>query len=188
MTTLLDEVMGDKKKALNKWRARVGHEEATRISVAATTRGTSFHSSVEDYLNNRLDISSLDPFEADTFENARSTLDRIDNIRFTERGMFSMEHRIAGTVDCIAEFDGVLSIIDHKTSRAEKKESWIESYFLQETGYALMYEELTGIKVNQIVTIISVKEHHTAQVFVKQTQAYIPKLKSLITEYYRTNV
>lgn len=186
MTTLLGAVMKDKSKALEKWRKRVGVEEAEKISLKATTRGTNFHKNVELYLNNQLDFHSLDPFESQTFEAALPALNRIDNVRLIEQGLYSTTHRIAGTVDCIAEFDYIPSIIDHKTSRAEKREEWIENYFLQKTGYALMYEELTGHKIDQIVTIISVEETHSYQVFIKSAAKYKTRLLELISEYYKT--
>jgi hypothetical protein len=185
MTTLLGAVMGDKNAALDKWRKRIGVEAAQKITTAATTRGTHFHKNVELYLSNQLDFHSLDPFESQTFEAALPALNRIDNIRLIEQGMYSKTHKIAGTVDCIGEFDHIPSIIDHKTSRTEKKESWIENYFLQKTGYALMYEEMTGHKIDQIVTIISVAETHSYQVFVKSASTYKPKLIELISEYYQ---
>lgn len=186
MTTLLGAVMKDKTKALDKWRKRVGAEEAEKITVSAATRGTNFHKNVELYLNNQLDFHSLDPFESQTFEAALPALNRINNIRLIEQGLYSTTHRIAGTVDCIAEFDHIPSIIDHKTSRKEKKESWIEHYFLQKTGYAVMYEELTGHKIDQIVTLISVAETHSYQVFIKSAAQYKPRLLELISEYYET--
>lgn len=185
MTTLLGAVLKDKTKALQKWKKRVGETEAAKISVEATTKGKSFHSMAESYLKNEFDYSNLTEPEIHRFECALSSLNRIDNVRLIEQGMYSKNLRIAGTVDCIAEFDGILSVIDHKTSRSLKRESWIESYFLQETGYALMYHEMTGVKINQIVTIISVEEENFCQVFVKRTSDYEDKLMTLISEYYR---
>ena len=89
------------------------------------------------------------------FKQAKAMYDRIDNIHFQEAPLYSHEFGIAGRVDCIAEFDGVLSIIDFKTSAKRKKKEWIESYFVQETGYVKMYEERSGLKIPQIVTAIT---------------------------------
>lgn len=186
MTTLLGHVMKDKNKALQKWKARVGPAEADRISVEATTKGKSFHAMAESYLKNEFDYTNnLTEPEIHRFECALSSLNRINNVRLIEQGMYSKSLKIAGTVDAIAEFDGVLSVIDHKTSRSLKRESWIESYFLQETGYAFMYHEMTGTKIEQIVTIISVEEENFCQVFVKRTSDYEDQLMNLISEYYR---
>lgn len=173
-----------KRKSIADWRKRVGNEEANKISSRAANVGTKLHSIVEDYLNNDL---SLDKYKNDylaliLFNQAKSMLSRINNIHFQEAPLYSHEFGIAGRVDCIAEFDNKLSIIDFKTSGKEKKESWIESYFVQETGYAKMYEERSGIKVDQIVTLITCQTGDT-QIFVKDPEDYVPLLKDYIAEY-----
>jgi len=173
-----------KRKSIAEWRARVGEQEATKISTRAASAGTSLHSIVEDYLNNNLDLDKYkDKFlPLLLFKQAKSMLNRINNIHFQEAPLYSHEFGIAGRVDCIAEFDGKLSVIDFKTSAKEKKESWIESYFVQETGYAKMYEERSGIKVDQIVTLITCQNGFT-QVFIKDPNDYVPLLKDYIAEY-----
>jgi len=173
-----------KRKSIAEWRNRVGNEEANKISTRAATVGTSLHSIVEDYLNNNLDLERYkDKYLALLlFKQAKIMLERINNIHFQEAPLFSHEFGIAGRVDCIAEFDGKLSIIDFKTSSKEKKESWIENYFVQETGYAKMYEERSGIKVDQIVTLITCQSGDT-QVFIKNPDDYVPLLKDYIAEY-----
>jgi len=183
MTTMLSE-MSDKKH-LEKWKKRIGEEEAAKVTQSASTHGTGYHAIMEDYLNNRLDVNKLSHNELDTFKMAKSMVDRIDNIMFVEQSLFSQKYRIAGTVDVCAEFDKVPSIIDHKTSLRPKKKEWIYNYFLQKTGYALMLEELTGIKIEQIVTLISIREPFTEpQIFVEKTETYRAPLISLIETYH----
>ena len=173
-----------KRKSIAEWRARVGEAEANKISVRAASAGTTLHSIVEDYLNNNLDLDKYkDKFlPLLLFKQAKSMLGRINNIHFQEAPLYSHEFGIAGRVDCIAEFVGKLSIIDFKTSAKEKKESWIENYFVQETGYAKMYEERSGIKVDQIVTLVTCQNGFT-QVFIKDPDDYVPLLKDYIAEY-----
>jgi len=173
-----------KRKSIAEWRARVGEAEANKISTRAASAGTSLHSIVEDYLNNNLDLDKYkDKFlPLLLFKQAKPMLARINNIHFQEAPLYSHEFGIAGRVDCIAEFDNKLSVIDFKTSAKEKKESWIENYFVQETGYAKMYEERSGIKVDQIVTLITCQNGFT-QVFVKNPDDYVPLLKDYIAEY-----
>jgi len=173
-----------KRHSIAEWRKRVGNEEANRISHQAASAGTSLHSIVEDYLNNDLDLTKYkDKFLAlMLFKQAKSMYNRINNIHFQEAPLYSHEFGIAGRVDCIAEFDGVLSIIDFKTSAKLKQESWIENYFVQETGYAKMYEERSGIKVDQIATLITCQTGET-QVFLKKTDDYVPLLIEYIAEY-----
>ena len=172
------------RKSIAEWRARVGAEEANKISKRATTAGTTVHSMIEDYLNNELDLEKYDGkhLAKILFTQAKPMLARINNIHFQEAPLYSHEFAIAGRVDCIAEFDGKLSIIDFKTSSKEKKEEWIEGYLVQETGYAKMYEERSGIKVEQIVTLITCQTGDT-QVFIKNPDDYVPLLKDYISEY-----
>ena len=172
------------RKSIAEWRARVGAEEANKISKRATTAGTTVHSMIEDYLNNELDLEKYDGkhLAKILFTQAKPMLARINNIHFQEAPLFSHEFAIAGRVDCIAEFDDKLSIIDFKTSSKEKKEEWIEGYLVQETGYAKMYEERSGIKVEQIVTLITCQTGDT-QVFIKNPDDYVPLLRDYIQEY-----
>jgi genome maintenance exonuclease 1 len=187
MTTLLGAMLTDKK--ISEWKKKVGEEKAAKISAEATTRGKNYHSLMESYLQNTLNEEELDPFQIELLMNARKRVDNIDNVMCIEKALFSEKYRIAGTVDCIAEYNGVLSVIDHKTSSKFKKEEWIQNYFLQETGYALMFEELTGIKIDQVVTIISIKDsHYPPQVFIKKASDYKDQLINLVEEFYVNNV
>lgn len=143
------------KEGIMAWRKRVGEKEANRVSKQATTRGTSVHKLVENYLNNQsvYDEETL-PNAKSVFLAMKSALDKINNIHCLESFLFSHELGLAGQVDCIAEFDGVLSVIDFKTSRRLKKKADIGNYFMQTSAYAQMFEERTGLKVEQSVIII----------------------------------
>lgn len=162
------------------WRKRVGEDEANRVSTRASRRGTSLHAIIESYLKNEKcdDEEVLSTF---LFKICKSVVNRINNIHALEAPLYSHYLRLAGRVDCIAEYDGILSVIDFKTSSKLKKEAWIENYFVQETAYAAMYYELTGIKIEQIVTIIATEEGE-CQVFVKKD---LDKYFSLLKEYIR---
>jgi genome maintenance exonuclease 1 len=178
----------DKKASIAKWRARVGAEKAQRISTRASSRGTDFHLMAEDYLNNRYDENKFKGkfLPLMMFKNAKPILDRIDNIYAQEAALYSDHLEIAGRVDCIAEFDGELSIIDFKTSAEEKKLEWIQDYLIQETAYACMLYERYKLKVNKIVTIIACESGDT-QVFVETPKKeYLQKLIGYIDLYKKT--
>ena len=141
-------------RGLNIWRTRVGTEIATYIMQQAGIIGTAVHKLIEEYVNNKTsDEKSLLPRAH--LENIKPLLHKIDNIHFTEVALFSDELEIAGTCDCIAEYNGILSIIDFKTSRKKKQNAWIQDYFLQVTGYAKMYHEMSGIEIKQAVVMIT---------------------------------
>jgi ATP-dependent exoDNAse (exonuclease V) beta subunit len=154
------------KSSILEWRKKVGEEEANRISTRAATRGTHLHSIIEDYLNNNLveeeHKSKVLPWFM--FKSMVNVLNNISNIHLLEGALYSDVLELAGRVDCIAEYNGELAIIDFKTSTKEKKREWIEHYFAQTCAYAMMYYERTGIKVKKLVVLISC-EDGTTQVF-----------------------
>ena len=170
------------------WRKKIGEDEANRITARATQRGTAFHSLTEDYMKGELDINKYlenNPLSVRMFQSAKETLNRIDKIHCLETFLYSHYLGLAGRVDCIAEFDGELAVIDFKTSTKEKKEDWVEHYFVQETAYAAMFLERSGIEVKKIVTLIAV-EDGSIQVFEKYNlDDYLQLLKSYIEEFVR---
>ena len=171
VTTILSELS---KAGIAAWRKRVGAEEANRISTQAGFRGTKVHQICEDYLNNKPDyLDGQMPANVFTFKQIQPILDQyIDNIQYLEAPLYSDFLKTAGRVDCIAEFDGKLSIIDFKTSRKPKKKEWISNYFMQASCYAVMYEERTEIPVSRTVVIIAV-DGSEPQVFVENRDNFI---------------
>lgn len=147
-----------KKDFFQKWRKRVGEAEADKITKKATSRGTDFHTLTENYFYNIPELPKVQPLSEMLFYVAKPTLDRIDNIRALEGSLYSEFLGIAGTVDCIAEFDGELAIIDFKTSAKPKPRDWIDGYFVQCCAYACMLHELTGISVKKFVIIMACED------------------------------
>ena len=174
-----------KQAGLAKWRARVGKEKAAAISTRSASRGTAFHSITEDYLNKCLDIDQYKdhPLPVIMFEQTKKTLDRISNIYLQEAALYSDNLEVAGRVDCIGEFDGDLSIIDFKTSAEPKRELYLYDYFVQETAYACCLQELYGITVKQLVTIVACENGETQVVIKPPKKEYLLKLIQYIDEY-----
>jgi len=142
---------------LEEWRKAVGEDVANYVSRKAMNLGTKLHTMVETYLYNKKN-SEKSIFAKAHFENIKPLLQSINNIRGLESKICSKDLGLAGTADCIAEYNGVLSIIDFKTSSKQKKEEWILKYFLQTTAYSIMWEEATGEKVDQIVVLITAED------------------------------
>ena len=176
-----------KQAGLAKWRARVGKEKAAAISSRSAARGTKYHSIVEDYFNNKLDIDEYKKYPLPTimFHNSKHVLDRINNIYLQEGALYSNHLEIAGRVDCIAEFDGELSIIDFKTSAEPKKETYMYDYFLQETAYACCLQELYSLTVKQLVTIVACENGETQVVIRPPKKEYLLQLIQYIDEYQK---
>lgn len=162
-----------------KWR-RENPKEAKRV----TRRGNKIHSVIEDYVNNKeIDIKSLPALESELFLQMKPEVDRIDNVRGCELCLASSNIGLAGRADCIAEFDGKLSIIDFKGSTRKKYKGNIENYFQQATAYSLMWQEMTSEKPEQIVILIGCETGDT-QVFIDTPVNWVRSLRREIEEYY----
>jgi ATP-dependent exoDNAse (exonuclease V) beta subunit len=176
VTTVLAE---HSKKGIMEWRQRVGEVEANKISRQAATRGTKIHGVVEQYLRNESITEKISLLDKEMFDVIQPELNKIDNIRAQEVGLWSHHLRLAGRVDCIAEYDGKLSIIDFKTARREKDVDHIQHYFMQTAAYAIMFEERTHIPITNLVIIIAVDDG-VVQVFRSKRDNYVEQLL-----YYR---
>lgn len=178
-------VIGAKKKeAILKWRQKVGEEVANKISKQATSRGTNLHSICEDYLNNK-SIRGVMPDALEMFRSIKPILNRINNIHYQEQALWSTKIGMAGRVDCIGEFDGKLSVIDFKTSKRIKTKEDIADYFAQCTAYAMMYEEMIGSSIDQLVVIMAV-ENEEPLLFIEKTEDHLNNLLDFI-KFYREN-
>ena len=181
ITTVLSILSED---AIKAWRARVGEEEANRISKTASNRGTAVHDLLERYVNNESDFDKeVEPHIMQSFYDVKPVLDKcLTKVYAQEAGLYSERLGVAGRVDCVGEWNGIDSIIDYKTSKKLKKKEWINSYFMQSTAYAIMWEERTGIPINQIVVVIAV-DNEEPQIFIEKRENWTEKLIQTIAEY-----
>ena len=175
------------------WRKKVGNEEADKITKAATRRGTDMHTLTEHYLKNDEELPEVPPISDFLFKIAKRELNKIDNIYALEGPLYSKQLGIAGTVDCIAEYEDELAIIDFKTSKKPKPREWIEHYFVQAMAYGCMLYELTGISVKKLVIIMAcengecvVYEENDKTKYIKLLGKYIRKFVGDKLELYGT--
>lgn len=168
------------KQSIIEWRKRVGEEEANRISTKAAKRGTKIHSLCESYLNNE----SVEPdfFHKEMWDTIVPELRKINNVHCLETPLYSDHLQVAGTVDCIAEYEGKLAVIDFKTSKRIKSRDDIHGYFMQCSAYAVAFEERTGIPVSKLVVIMGVDDEQ-ALVFKERRDDWIEQFKDLRLQY-----
>ena len=177
-------VLGIKKKAeLQGWREKIGENVANWEMGRAARRGKATHLLVEEYLKGKTP-SERGVLPLGLFKLLRPYIDQIDNIHLLETIIYSPKLTIAGQVDCVAEYNGKLSVIDFKTANKERQESWIDNYFLQTTAYAQMYEETFGKSIDQIVILLA-SEDGSVQNFVKEKKDYMTPLMKSIDEFYK---
>ena len=167
-------------KGIAEWRRRVGEEEANRISNRASARGTRIHSYCEDYLKGN--IFEADMFDIEMFNSIKFWLDDIDNIHALETPLYSDFLQVAGTVDCIAEFQGKLSVIDFKTASKPKDRDDIYNYFMQCAAYSVAFEERTGIPIGRLVIIMAV-ENDDPRLFIEKRDNWIGGFRKLRLDY-----
>jgi hypothetical protein len=172
----------EKQKFFSEWRKR-NPEESKRV----TGRGTKFHSLIEHYIKNEpLNLDNENSNLKALFLLLQPELDKINNIVAIETPLWSKILGLAGRTDCIAEYDGKLSIIDFKASTKEKRKEDIENYFTQATAYALMYQERTGIVIDNFAILVAC-EDGLRQVFQDKPIKYVKKLKEAIVNYGNKN-
>ena len=182
------------KQGLMEWRKRVGNEVANHIARTAANRGTKVHHMCEDYLNNmprdypdkwKEHKKNFLPYCIFT-QLKEKVLCNVNNIYAQEAGLYSDKYKVAGRVDCIAEYNGVPSIIDFKTSTKERTDKWNENYYIQGSAYAEMFGERTGIEISQVVILV-VTEDGTVQEFIKEKYAYLDALVETVAEWRKQN-
>jgi genome maintenance exonuclease 1 len=184
VTTVLDKTSD--KSFLHKWRARVGAEEADKITKRAANRGTAVHLLCEKLvLNEPYDLNESTALHIHLFTQLKPLLvNHVDNVRLSEGSLHSHKLKIAGSVDLVSDWDGVPSIVDFKTSLKNKRKDWIENYFLQTTLYSMMLYELTGIMCKQLVICIAIEEENQPQVFVENISDWMPKAIRRCKQYH----
>ena len=164
------------------WRAKVGNEQADKVTKAATSRGTDMHTLAENYLLNK-DLPSVQPLSEFLFKQSKPKLDLIDNIHAIEKPLYSLKLGVAGTVDCIAEYEGELAVIDFKTSKKPKPRKWIDHYFVQCAAYACMLYEMKEIPVKKFVIIMSCEDGEVVVYEERDKAKYIKLLSEYIREF-----
>jgi len=182
ITTMLQKTQTlEKQQSLQNWKEQ--EIAADYITQQAALIGSEAHKLIENYLNGKENFEKSRLLSEAHFNNLLPFVDKIDNIHGIELRLYSNKMKLAGTSDCIAEYDGKLSIIDYKTKRSNQREEWLTDHFIQATSYGEMFRELTGIKVDQIVILVS-SEKNTRMEFIKNPDNYHDLLVQRIDQFY----
>jgi genome maintenance exonuclease 1 len=177
-------VLGVRKKVeLQQWRDRIGENVANWEMGRAARRGTATHNLIENYIKGE-PLTEKSVLPLGLFKLMKPYIDQIQNIHCLETVLYSEKYKLAGQVDCIAEYNGKLSVIDFKTANKERKEEWIDNYFMQCTAYGLMYEEMYNTEIEDIVVIMG-GEDGSMVTYVKKKADYISKLEEVVEDFYK---
>ncbi len=160
VTTILKATQSEEDKAaIAAWKERVGYAEAERIKNEASSRGSSMHSYIEQFLLGKM---NLDLIEEDN-QSKKMAVEIIDNglknklneIWGAEATVYYPGHNgFAGTADCICVYNGKETILDFKQSNKPKKEEYIEDYFLQLGAYSLAHNTVYNSNITQGVILL----------------------------------
>ncbi len=182
ITTILQKTMSaDKQQSLQDWKDQ--ESAAQYITEESSIVGTQTHKLIENHLNGITQTDEVRLLSVAHFNNLIPFLQKINDIHGTELRLYSNEMKLAGTSDCIAKYDGELSIIDYKTKRSNQQEEWMTDHFIQGTAYSQMFKELTGIEVKQVVILVS-SEKNTRMEFVKRIDDYKDLLTQRLNQFY----
>ena len=174
-------------EGIKQWRESIGDDVANYVMRTSSNRGTRVHKLVDSFLYNE----SIDNMTreygvtaAGLFNLMRPALEKINNIVTIEKAIYSADPAImvAGTTDCVAEYEGILSIIDFKTSSKMREQDTIDDWCIQATFYALAWECLTGQKISQLVIICATEDGQT-DVIKANPSEYVERLKEMIGDY-----
>ncbi|HUT06194.1 MAG TPA: PD-(D/E)XK nuclease family protein [Nitrosopumilaceae archaeon] len=182
ITTMLQQTQTrEKQQSLQNWREQ--EIASDYIMQQAAVIGSETHKLIESYLNSEDVLESFRLLSEAHFNNLLPFVNKINDIHGIELRLYSDKMKLAGTTDCIAKYDGKLSIIDYKTKRSNQREEWLTDHFIQATSYGVMFEELTGIKVEQVVILVS-SEKNTRMEFMKNPDEYLNLLEQRLGQYY----
>ena len=169
----------EKSNFFAKWRA-----ENPKESKRVLKRGNELHSLIESYIKNEdINLHSVTPNIKDLFFQLKPELDKLDNIVVLEGVLWSERIGLAGRVDCIAEYDGTLNIIDFKGSTRKKKRSHIGNYLLQATAYALMWQDMTDNEITDFKIMVGCEDCCICQIFEGKVLDYVKPLHEIIEKY-----
>ena len=162
VTTILSATKSEEEKAaLANWKERVGFKEANRIKTEASSRGTSMHSYIEDYLRGRINESFFESNEQ--YKNMAKEIiekgidNKLDEIYGIEETLYYPE-QYAGTADLIGVYQGNDVVIDFKQSNKPKKIDYIQDYFLQLGAYTLAHDIVHGTKMKAGIILLCTKD------------------------------
>ena len=182
ITTMLQKTQTpEKQQSLQSWREQ--EIAADYITQQAAFVGSETHKLIENYLNGEEISEKFRLLSEAHFKNLLPFVNKINDIHGIELRLYSDKMKLAGTSDCIANYDGKLSIIDYKTKRSNQREEWLTDHFIQATSYGVMFKELTGKKVEQIVILVS-SEKNTRMEFTKNPDDYLDLLEQRIKQFY----
>ena len=190
VTAILSATASEEKKAaLKAWKERVGYQEAEKIKKEASSRGSSMHSFIEQYLLGQQNMQLIEE-KNQAKKMAQEIIDNGLNGKLTEiwgaEATLHYPKLYAGTADCIGVYQNQESILDFKQSNKPKIEQFIEDYFLQLSGYILAHNKVYSTRITQGVVLICTVDNlfQSFKIEDEKLIKYEKKFLEKVNQYY----
>ena len=186
VTTILNATKSSNNDGLERWKEKIGAEKAADIYRRSSIIGTAAHDMNEKWLTERkINIPDIEKEDLDDalrhHENFKPFIEKVDLLYGAELRLWSDNLKTAGSADVACKYDGIQTILDYKTKRKEQIEEYVVDYYLQSTAYAIMFEELSNIHIEQIVVLCSYD--HTVQEFKSIPEKWTPLLMQRLASF-----
>ena len=189
VTTILSATQSEEKRqSLERWKQRVGEQQAEKIKNTSSSRGTIMHKLLEKYIleEGYEDLTDLG-------QQAKPMAELI-----AERGLSKMEayygtevtvhypDLYAGQTDLVGIFEGKDAIIDFKQTNKPKQREWIDDYFMQLGAYSMAHDYVYGTQIEKAVVMMSSPEPYYQEFIVEgdELKHYKHKWLERVNQYY----
>lgn len=173
---------------IDAWKARVGPEEAKRVSEEATIIGKSLHDRLERYVKGETEIppeTDLDRMAFRMFTSMKMFgLNRLEEVWAVEAPLHCYD-LYAGRTDLLGVYNGVGSIIDYKNSRRKKTAEYVHHYKLQTAAYAASHECMFDFPIHQGVILVAVRPDRAGRSEIQKFIIERDEMDQLKQEWFR---
>ena len=190
VTTILDKTKD--KTYLDRWKAKVGHEEAERIKNLSSKRGTSMHKFIEKYITGA-GYDDLTEIGVQAKPMAQKIIDvgltPVTEYYGSEVSLY-YPGLYAGSTDLVCVHNDIDTIIDFKQANKPKREDWIDDYFLQIGAYAMAHDYVHGSNIQQGIILICTPDLYLQEFRFEgdRMRQYRHNFLKRLNEYYGRNV
>ena len=174
--------------SINRWKARVGEDQATRVKDQAASRGTNMHYHLEKYIlgEGHKDLTDEGQVAGDM---AQVIIDKglvdLSEIWGSEVTLY-YPGLYAGATDLVGVYDYEDSIVDFKQSNKPKRKEWIEDYFMQLGAYAMAHNQVYNTEITQGVVLMCTPDNYFQKFQIKGKEfiKYQHKFLERVDKYY----
>ena len=187
VTTILAKTKNQ--EYIQRWRNKVGNDEANRIYNLSSKRGTTMHKFLEKYIEGEgyEDLTEIG-------KEAKPMAQKIIDVGLTPVSeYYGSEVTLyylglyAGATDLICRHNDLETVVDFKQANRPKQKDWIEDYFLQVAAYAMAHDYLFKSEIKQAIIMVCTPDLYYQEFKIQGTELRDWKHKWLkrLNQYYK---